>query len=161
MEQWSRLIGDSLSGTAVLVGSWTSIINWLTCVSVAVFYTVMVFVVPINISEMDGPVLSKQHKQPLSVILIIHTAFLAAIICLICWAFHQFSPSDFGPDPSDIPRGDSFQNTPRPFFLFLLLFSFGLILLHRIERRWICVESGLESSDSANAPIERELIKDE
>jgi len=139
MEQWSRLIGDSLSGTAVLVGSWTSIINWLTCVSVAVFYTVMVFVVPINISEMDGPVLSKQHKQPLSVILIIHTAFLAAIICLICWAFH----------------------TPRPFFLFLLLFSFGLILLHRIERRWICVESGLESSDSANAPIERELIKDE
>ena len=161
MEQWSRLIGDSLSGTAVLVGSWTGILNWLTCVAVAVFYTVMVFWVPIDTFEMERPALSKQHKQPLSVILIIHTAFLAAIICLICWAFHQFSPSDFGPDPSDIPRGDSFQNTPRPFFLFLLLFSFGLILLHRIERRWIYVDSGQDPSDSASASIERELIKDE
>lgn len=159
MEQWSRVIGASLNGTVVLAGSWTSIFNWLTCVSVAIFYTVMVFWVPIDNFETERPVLSKQYIQSLWAILMIHTAFLAAIICLICWAFHQFSPSDFGPDPSDIPRGDSFQNSPRPFFLFLLLFSFGLILLQRIERRWIYRDSGLEPSDSASAPLGHEPVK--
>ena len=161
MEQWSRLIGDSLSGTAVLVGSWTSIINWLTCVSVAVFYTVMVFVVPINISEMDGPVLSKQHKQPLSVILIIHTAFLAAIACLICWAFHQFNSFDIRSEVIDIQLDGRVFQRPHPFSSFIILFPIGLIVLQKIERRWIYVDSGQDPSDSASASIERELIKDE
>jgi hypothetical protein len=118
----------------------------------------MVFGKPIEDFERAHPVLSKQNAQPLPAILIIHAAFLAAVICPICWAFHQFSSFDFDPDPIDIQSGDGFHKPVVPLLL-VFLFSFGLILLRKIERRWIYVDSGLEPSRSENNSVEHEPIE--
>jgi hypothetical protein len=153
MEAWSSLIGDPPRAMAVVLGSWTSALNWLVCVSVAVFYTAMVFGKPIEEFERAGPVLSKQNARPISAILVVHAAFLAAVICPICWAFHQFSSFDFDRDPIDIQMGTATQK-PWTFSLFGILFCLGLILLRKIERRWIFEDSDLEPSKSESDLVE-------
>jgi hypothetical protein len=117
----------------------------------------MVFGKPVDELESARPVLSKQNSQPLSAILIIHAAFLTAVICPICWAFHQLSSFDFDPDPIDIQSGNGSYNLVP--LLLGFLFIFGLILLRQIERRWIYADSGPVSSKSGSVLVENETTE--
>jgi hypothetical protein len=107
------------------------------------------------------PIFSRQNARPVAAILIIHTAFLVAIICLVRLAFRLFSLIDF--DPNSVPmRYWDFQPPGTAAALLITgLFFYGLTLLRKIERNWVYVSSGMEPSEIVNNPLEDETAKDQ
>jgi hypothetical protein len=161
MESWARLMDNPPRGVAVLMTPWMSIFTWLTCIATAIVYTGMVFGKFADGSKAPRPVRSQKNALPLSSIFIIHAAFLAAIICFICWAFDQLGSFDFGPDLVAIQQGDRYPGGTGVFLGIAGLFSYSLLVLRHIERRWINLDTGPERHKIESDPLEDETAEDQ
>jgi hypothetical protein len=152
MESWSRLIGDPPVALALFPDLSFRAFPYYIFVPMALFYSTFVLGITITDAEKASPIFSPRNAQPLAIILLIHTGFLAAIFGLVGWISYRTNtlPDWFS------RRGGSASGA-----FIELSFLACLFALRMIERRWVYVQPPGELAVADTRFTEPEAVKDE